>query len=71
MDELTRFLCPSCRQVTTFRPGLLEALFGDTQPQGPFYSYVVPCRHCRRQTFLVLRRPQQSGCHSPFAAVAQ
>ncbi len=67
MDELTRFRCSACRQETTFRPGLLEALFDDAQPQGPFRSYVVACKHCRRQSYLVLRRGPQTAAPVPVA----
>ena len=57
MGNLTRFRCPHCLQLTTFRPQVYEALFGAQSVAPSYISYNVACKYCRRQFLFAVRRP--------------
>jgi hypothetical protein len=57
MDEIARFRCPHCLQMTTFRPAVHEALFGPQRIAPSYTSYEVSCKHCRRQFTFAFRGP--------------
>jgi hypothetical protein len=61
MDTLARFRCSSCEQMNTFRPALLDELFGDDERTGSFLTYHVACKHCRRSDLLMCRKPASTA----------
>ena len=48
------FECPRCRSATTFRPAVHEAVFGVERVSRTSRTYLVACKHCRRQFYFAI-----------------
>jgi hypothetical protein len=59
MGEIARFRCPHCLQLTSFRPAVHEALFGQERIAPSFVSYYLTCKHCRKPFLFAIRKPPE------------